>query len=369
MNIPMGALCAAFFITLPVSAAPRFTLQPIPTFQVPGTDTANASFGRLDGFNDSGQLASTWYDSGYATYLYTPGIGYESMMPAGTQPGPSQPYGRELNNRGELAADFRSMAYVLRTGGAGAPVPGTVGTFSGAMGINDRGDVTGFREFPEGSFHPFVHTAAGFQTLPYSGIAYDINNEGQVLGESPTDAGRDMWIHDMRTGTLTPVDIHPGEGVGRAVLNDRLEAAVETVHGNERRAFLYREGGVTEVTGLQGSTANILSDFNNMGWVLGLSAVDVEGRAGYESFLDVPGEGSFALRSLIDPVGLAGWSDIGAMWLNDRGDIAGAGLHEGTLRLFVLSNAQIPMVPEPATAWLALTGLALLARRRRSTGE
>ena len=213
--------------------------------------------------------------------------------------------------------------------------------------------------------------AAGQNTKPKTSVAQfpTVTAFGQVLGETQTVARREMWIHDVRSGTLTPVDIHPGEGVGKAMLNDRLEAAVETVHGDEHRALLYRDGRVTEVAGVQGSTANILNDFNNMGWVLGSSVVDAGGRTQYESFLDVPGEGSFALRSLIDPANLAGWSDIGATWLNDRGDIAGAGLHEGTLRLFVLTNAQVPMVPEPATAWLALTGLALLARRRGSRGE
>jgi hypothetical protein len=81
-------------------------------------------------------------------------------------------------------------------------------------------------------------------------------------------------------------------------------------------------------------------------------------------FLNLPGEGTFALDALIDPASRAGWSTLLPFKLNDAGDIAGWGVHEGEQRLFVLNAIATP-VPEPASMLLVMVGAAALAMRVR----
>jgi hypothetical protein len=368
-SLCIGMLCAVAAGVSPALAAPRYTLEAIEPLDVSGTDAVDTWFAGMGGFNDAGQIAMSWYhsvprgDSGYRIHLYTPGIGYESMMPTGAGRTTSETYSRELNALGDAAGYLKSNAYVYRAGGTGYAVPSTGGMYSGATGINDRGDVAGFVEWPTSSYQPFVYTAAGgFQTLPYAGTGVDINNNGQVLVSTGNQA-TPMWIHDTATGTATSF----GEGLGifssNTFLNDRGDVAMTTEDETGRYARLYHDGTITTVRGVEGSISDSVEDFNNRGWVLGMSALRIGDDPLIDFFLHVPGEGSFSLASLVDAPSRAGWSELSGFELNERGDIAGVGVFGGKVQPFVL-HIGAP-VPEPATALLVLAGLGVVFIRRR----
>ncbi|MBL8501479.1 MAG: PEPxxWA-CTERM sorting domain-containing protein [Nitrosomonas sp.] len=83
-------------------------------------------------------------------------------------------------------------------------------------------------------------------------------------------------------------------------------------------------------------------------------------------------EGTITDLSLLAPVVEAGWSELSAVGINNRGQIIGWGHLEGApgggSRAFLLSP--IVAVPEPATYAMLLTGLGLLGfvlRRRQRT--
>lgn len=337
-------------------AAPRFSLEAVPgPAALPGY-----SLYTIDGFNDRGQILTTSRDdAGFGSLnLYTPGAGLVSI-----DPGPALRIGYDLNEQGQVAGLYDGVAHVFGVGGTGGPVPGLFGFSSYAYAINDRGMVVGQRD----GAGPYWYTPEqGVTVIPVpGGLAVDVNDRDQVLvaGGAP---GQPYWLHDTRTGSTNELDF----GVrldGRAWLNDVGDMAFQEVgeFGSWERVHLWRDGALTELAGVAGGASDILLDFNDPGWLLGRSYIPGEdGEGTMAGFLNLPGEGTFALDALIDPASRAGWSSLLPFKLNDAGDIAGWGTYGGEQRLFVL-NAMATPVPEPASVLLLIAGAAVLAVRVR----
>jgi len=369
-GLRVGALCIALMGVGSAGAAPRYQLDAVAPLGVPGAQLEN-----IGAFNDRGQFAGRWKldgrRAGSALFLYTPGVGYETLMPAGLPAQIGGDFGaNDLNERGEVAALVNGHAYVLRAGGAGYLVPNTGDRYSGALGINDRGQVVGFREDP-GGYRAFAYSPhEGFSTLPFrNSLAEGINNGGQVLVDDGGSEGQHYWIHDLSTGgsTRLPTDLN-GSPIAR--INDHGDVALNVGPGDANRAMLFRDGVMNAIDGLAGTIDDEVLDFNNLGQVLGRSIRPNGGELSWDPFVYQPGEGSFRLQSLIDPANLAGWDWIVPSRLNDRGDIVGYGRQGGTLVPFMLRAIAAP-VPEPAVPLMALAGLGCVAAglRRRKSGD
>jgi len=68
---------------------------------------------------------------------------------------------------------------------------GTLGSYSRAQGINDRGQVVGFSTTPSGYEHAFIWEKGQMTDLgalySYKSLAHRINNLGQFVGDTSTD--------------------------------------------------------------------------------------------------------------------------------------------------------------------------------------
>ncbi|MGE5866274.1 MAG: PEP-CTERM sorting domain-containing protein [Rhizobacter sp.] len=353
-RVALGGL--ALLAAAGAQAVPRFTLEALPG----PAALAGHTLYTIDGFNDRGQLLTTSREeTGFGSLnLYTPGSGLVSI-----DPGPDLRIGYDLNERGQVAGLYAGIAHVFSADGTGGPVPGLFGFSSYAYALNDRGMVVGQRD---GAGAYWYTAEQGVNVIPVpDGLAVDVNDRDVVLvaGGAP---GQSHWLHDTRSGLTTELALDARLDA-RAWLNDTGDIAFQEVgdFGSSERVHVWRDGVLTDVGGVAGGQGHTLLDFNDPGWLLGRSYIPGEGGRGrMAGFLNVPGEGTFALDALIDPESRAGWSTLLPFKLNDSGDIAGWGLLGGEQRLFVLNAIAAP-VPEPA-AWLLLAcGVAAVAGRAR----
>ncbi|CAN7261853.1 PEP-CTERM sorting domain-containing protein [Rhizobacter sp. LjRoot28] len=353
-RIALGGL--ALVAAAGAQAAPRFTLEALRgPAALPGY-----SLYTVDGFNDRGQiLTMSRNEVGFGSLnLYTPGSGLVSI-----DPGPALRIGYDLNEQGQVAGVYDGLAHVFGASGTGGPVPGLFGFSSYAYAVNDHGMVVGQRD----GAGPYWYTPEqGVNYIPVpGGLAVDVNERDMVLVAAGIP-GQPYWLHDTRTGSTTELALDARLD-GRAWLNDVGDIAFQEVgeFGSWERVHVWRDGALTDVGGVNGGQGHTLLDFNDPGWVLGRSYLPGEdGQGTMAGFLNLPGEGTFALDALIDPASRAGWSTLLPFKLNDAGDIAGWGVHEGEQRLFVLNAIATP-VPEPASMLLVMVGAAALAMRVR----
>ena len=360
----MGIRCCIFLLCAAASgvhAAPRFELEALPgPAALPGYQLRT-----IDGFNDLGQILTTSMPDTFGVdslSLYTPGSGLAAI-----DPGPAMRIGYDLNERGQVAGVYDLVAHVFGPGGTGGPVPGMFGISSYAYAINDRGMVVGQRD-GAGAF--WYTPEAGLRYAPrFADRAVDVNDRDVVLlaADAP---GQPYWLYDTTNGATTTLDFGERLG-GRAWLNDTGDVALQEVNdfGGAWRVHRWRDGALTDVSGVAGGLSDELLDFNDPGWLLGRSYVEGEdGQGTMAGFLNLPGEGTFALDALIDPASRAGWTTLLPFKLNDAGDIAGWGLYGGEQRLFVLRSVAAP-VPEPGAIALFAFGAVVVgaaARGRRS---
>jgi len=346
-----------------VSAAPHYTLSLLP--EPEGTIGRNV----LGGFNNAGQLAGTWRDAASADrpYLYTPGIGYTSLLPPGPPPGREVSWSvSDLNDRGQAVGRRSDKAWQFAPAGGGR-VPGTLGAdVSGAISINDAGQIAGWADG-----RAYVHSPGqGPLPLPPDRWAMDINDTGTVLMAGVEGASTTLYRHDIATAVTTPIALDPSlEQAMDFQLNDRGDVLVS--HGSSQNLAVsihHPDGSSMRLPDMFPGGGERASDINNSGWVVGRAMPEGPGPSDDVVFLYTPEDGMLDLVALIDPATLSGWRYLSPQFINDRGDIVGLGWLGDESRVFVLSSLAAP-VPEPGLA--LLTGLGLFGvvagvRRRQA---
>ncbi|MHC4091031.1 MAG: hypothetical protein ACYSVY_12300 [Planctomycetota bacterium] len=123
-------------------------------------------------------------------FLWDDGV----MTDLGTLGG-SQSYAYDINERGEIVGDATTAdeleSYAVRWTDGQIESLGTLGRWSEARAINNRGDVVGWSEAPDGYYHAVVWREGVLYNLndlvaPGSGwllvVANDINNSGDIVG-------------------------------------------------------------------------------------------------------------------------------------------------------------------------------------------
>jgi probable HAF family extracellular repeat protein len=332
---------------------------------------------------------------------------YYSIRDLGTLPGGSWSVARGLNNRGQVIGESEvpgrpgpgSRKVVFEPDGSIREIDSAQAwAASWRQGINDSGRLAGERPFQE------------------QDRLNDINNRGQKIGSDDVyrhGEGWPGWVEPRRAllidgGRRIDLGTFGGwssEGFGINEAGD----AVGWADGPDglRKAFLYRDGTMTDLTGLLGGVGSSAAiAINNRGQIIGsaweigpflldgdrlvdlgefpmhVSDINDAGQIVGNFYADASNTmrrallyqdgGMTDLNELIEPG--AGWVLEDAIAINEHGQIAGTGMIDGDRRAFLLTpdGVSVPIpdpIPEPAP--IALLGLAAgwaVVRRRRRGG-
>jgi probable HAF family extracellular repeat protein len=271
------------------------------------------------------------------------------------------------------------------------------GTYSFATAINDRSQVVGyggingygpgFREI-RNSFlwaRGSIRALSGFycvcsfnERYPVT-AAHGINAAGQIVGKAKTLRSAShayLWQDDLVT------DLDEGPSSSSASIAFGINGLGQVVGVRDGRAFLWQNGEMRDLGALPGGQTSLARAINVRGQVVG--EADVFGGLDSHAFLwqggtmqdlgTLPGDHSSRARAINaagqvvgESVGADGassraflWQDglmrdlnllipPGARWvltkaaaINDAGQIAGTGLHDGAVRAFLLTPGVPP---------------------------
>jgi len=214
------------------------------------------------------------------------------------------------------------------------------GTGGAAYAINSSSEIVGGAATPSNVMHAFRYSAeSGMQDLgalgaygDYEGsTAYGINSVGDVVGSSSTQqvAYRAFLSKDSRMRDLGSLG---GEWSRGLSINDSGEIVgwSEIYIGTDfTHPFSYTEAGGMVDLGSFGGRYSSATSINSSGQIVGIS--------GGVAFLYEQGR-MVDLNSRISPD--SGWVLTQARSINDLGQIAGVGLHNGLVRAYLLTPAE-----------------------------
>nr|WP_267877371.1 hypothetical protein [Massilia mucilaginosa] len=247
--------------------------------------------------------------------------------------------------RGYLFADGRAM----QLGSLG-------GQYTRVQAINEARQIVGESRTLDGISHAVLFSGATVADLtPWAlrdSAASAINNAGTAVGAIPCDCLEFHAARFTRGGGVSDLGTLGGKSSNADGINSAGHVAGSSALGGQAgdRAFLYVNGVMSDLGALSGMDS-AARGMNNAGQVVGLSY------QGWDINEAVLWEGGavFNLNSLIDPA--SGWHLTDAGAINDLGQIAASGCHQGL-----------------GVCGMLLAGLALVGvrgrrrRQRRSTG-
>jgi probable HAF family extracellular repeat protein len=278
------------------------------------------------GLNNRGQVVgaadTTFQGQTWHGFFWDPQTG---LMDLGTLGGPTS-YAWALNNRGQIvgAADLAGTtapgqkwrAYIWDKKRGMVDLGSLGGPTSDARGINDRGQVVGAADmadaaWPNQHWHAYLwDEEAGMADLGTLGgptsFARGINDKDTVVGSADTG----FWNYDYGWWQV--------------------------------RAFIWNpKVGMRDLGTLGGPTSYAWA-LNNRGQIVGAADVEgttVPGQKWHACLWDIK-DGLVDLNDLISAS--EGWELTDARAINNAGQIAGYGLHNGSWRAFVLSPTPKP---------------------------
>jgi hypothetical protein len=352
MKTPL-ALIAALFMTTAAAAQPAYRIS-----EVAGADCA------VSGINDTadvtgqcGATATTW-TSGTATTL--------GRLPLG-----SYSYAQSENAGGVAvgagdAGNGRPRAILYRNGAAIDIDPTAANAY--AIRITSNGLIAGNALKGFGTCNSWVAaiwsenpTKPGSfrrtELAPYPG------GDGRVRCESATAANEAVqvvgWVQSSLFGqmgafwandakhTLSLLQPYPDDWSSIAWgVNDLGEAVGESHPPFGSRPVRWNNDAAHSVADLPlpaGDNYGTAIAINNFGDIIGWSASVVPGTWNVGPSRPVVWRNGavFALQSVVDPVSASGWTLTSVSAINNRGQIVGAGVHDGQQASFVLT----PFVP------------------------
>ncbi len=267
--------------------------------------------------------------------------------------------GNAINDTGQTAQwDF---IYTVGTATEMGYLPG--GDTTGAIGINNSGQVVGVANTGRGTPYQAFLYSGGAMTDLGQGSAIAINNSGQVVGYTAVNFNLPNHAFLYSNGTMTDLGTLGGgvsyataiNGVGQIVGLSDITGDVAD------HAFLYTGGRMIDLGTLPGTAISEAHGINDSGQIVGYTKIP-SGDGGffpYHAFIDNSGTMT-DLNNLI--VANSGWTLINAEGINNSGQVVGYGTNPlGQTDAFLLTP-----IPEPSEIALSVIGATILVLSRRS---
>jgi probable HAF family extracellular repeat protein len=333
------ALLAPLLYAVPAQAAtaPVYTITDLGALAGGDTSVATA-------INNAGEVVGYDQTAGGVEHGFRWIAG--TMTDLGTEPGGGYSQANAVNDAGQIAgtADRTSggYGYPVRWSAAGV-IQDLGGTVTNSLGVGNAidpaGRVAGGQRpaDSEGSPIGILYSQTGTPTYlgnpPTSlNAASGINAVDQVVG-SPAF----VW----QSGTLTMLPTVPGASSAEAdainISGQIVGSVQEPGAASAQDAALWQNGALTDLGTIGGIQYNQATAINAAGQIVGTASPECQPCAAPVTWLREPGGPPTALSTLI-PTG-SGWTLQQANGINDRGQIVGAGLHNGTLHAFLLTPA------------------------------
>lgn len=222
-------------------------------------------FGEGIAINDFGWITGTRYDENgiYHPFIWKPGTGFQEL--------PFQGVGRDINNNGEIigygsngafrwATNSNTLSYFNGTDGSAAP-----------LAINDSGQIVGYTKYANTTYDSVLWNSPDSPQIigdlgGEGSWAYDINEEGVVVGEAKDNIGNNlayMWTPAGGTQTLTGI----GNVSTAQSINDQGQIAGSYFTPGESHDFYIWQDGAIRF--LSDNYDVALSRINNNGMVVG----------------------------------------------------------------------------------------------------
>ncbi|UOD31583.1 hypothetical protein INH39_07815 [Massilia violaceinigra] len=362
-SLPALLLCAACLPAL-AAQAPRYSITTILAGQF---DYVEAT-----GINNRGDVVGGTYVTGqeWRGYLFADGRTTQ-LGSLGGQYTRVQAINEARQIVGESKTPDGISHAVLFSGATVSNLTPWALRESGASAINNAGTAVGAIPCDCLDFHAARFTRGGgvsdLGTLGgKSSNADGINNAGQIAGWAALAGPYTPRAFLYEQGRMRDLGTLGGEWSSASAINEAGHVAGSSALGGQAgdHAFLYVNGVMSDLGALSGMDS-AARGMNNAGQVVGLSyqGWDINEATLWE------GGSLFNLNSLIDPA--SGWHLTDAGAINDLGQIAASGCHQGLgvcgmLRLD--PAASMAPVPEASTWAMLAAGLALVGvrgRRRR----
>ena len=259
---------------------------------------------RAQGINNRTQVVGFSFTARFGAdahgFLWSDGV-MEDLHPV-ISLGGSASFATAINEAGHIVGDATTPgdaedhAFLLRRGTV-LDLGTLGGTFSFADALNASDTVVGTSALPGNqAFHAFVWNGSMVDMGSLGGVyseALAINNRGTVVGFS-------------------------------------LLAGDQSQH-----AFLWRDGRLADLHAPSLPASSAALGINNAGQIVGLASPTVEDVFDGNFAVLWDGDRVIDLNTLI-PAG-SGWQLYRAAAINDRGEIAGVGNHDGQIRAFLLT--------------------------------
>lgn len=355
--------CAAFGqVQYTIIDLGRLPGAPVP----PENCEEECDFSRATGLNNRGEVVGySDVPDGYVhAFIYRGG-----MTDLGTTPLPpgwinADSYARALNEAGQVVGeaksyrpgpmDFTSHGFISGGGGLQAlceltPNEDLCGTMSFAYSINRHGHIVGNAVSETYSdYRAFVFDGTQLRDLGSMGgrssLATGINDDGQIVGSAQTSAGSTHAFRLNPNETLeTAIDLGTlgGSFSYAAAINKCGNVVGDSwTASDDLFGFFWSDVNgdgqsdsdeMVPIRPLPGGVSSSAKAVNGFNQVVGCS-YDEDGKS--RAFLWDAKHGVQDLNSL---VGNPGWEIQEAAGINDRGQIAGTGIHNGKTRAFLLS--------------------------------
>jgi probable HAF family extracellular repeat protein len=230
-----------------------------------------------------------------------------------------------LNRHGQVAGTayesnaFRAFVY----SGGQAKMLALPGSYSSAVAINDRGQVTGSYDAVAGGFgHSYLYTQGAVADLGelepgYGSIATSLNVHGQVVGYASVAGGNGFRAFRWSDGFLQDLGlIGPYLSLASDINTAGMVTGETDLPGGQRQAFLFIGGNVTPIGALQPQEFSSGYGMNNALQVVGASSGALE-----RGFLYHSDGVMYDLNALVVG-GLGGRTVTSAISINDSGQIA-----------------------------------------------